>query len=636
MNRDSRYTIQIDVSPVTREVLGTFDFSGGKYEFTIRNKKDSLLLRVNYIVNAPSYEEAKAMVINSARQKWKVDVASVEILFGEIVQQPKNATAGENAQKIAEDVFETISASTEMAGIVLELRKLKAIADKLGGSAGKAFTGLDIANDFIKAINLIDEQSKIKDDRIKREYSAEIFKLFAKMTKTAVVAAIPYASWVDLGVTAIYKVTTSISQMKIDAKLQSKKDEYDNHKYALYEHEAWYEEEWRLYASGISMDDIVELRRAQWKRYWDPSGVKKITYSNPASDTGVYHNLTEHPIVERGKKPVKGEPVVVDKGLEFNKNTLTITKFKLANDKNVTIPEKIDGKTVEIIGAKAFENCGIESLTLPKNIKRIEANAFQNCKSLKTVTLLNASTIGDSVFAGCGQLTTVNPPSGTSNMTIGNNAFNGTKLNETTKKALRKLGYTGAGVGKGFVVQNSTGAGIEVIEVKTGSGWSSVLAKSVKNGSNTEVSLAPGTYDLRVRTRTYSIAGDTFEKKAVKVTDDTTVNFTTGDKYKLTRAEYQAFIQARCRFSNQADVWKVMDTHSSPDDLYRVWAQSYPDTSDHIYPYPRSGASSKEADQKIIQDQCKFGNAKAVWDAVAKHKNANDLLRVWANSYYKK
>jgi hypothetical protein len=218
-------------------------------------------------------------------------------------------------------------------------------------------------------------------------------------------------------------------------------------------------------------------------------------------------------------------------------------------------------------------------------------------------------------------------------MKIETDAFKGTRLDFATKVALRKIGYTGAGVGKGLFIENKTGTTITIIERKNGSNWSSLSIKSVKNGSSSaRVDLEPGTYDIRTRTQANYPAGDIFEKKNVRVTDDTTVTFAAGDRYKVTRADYQAFIQARCEFGNASNVWRVMNTHASADSLYKTWAESYPGTSNRRYPYPKPG---NKTDQELIQSQCKFSNSQAVWDAVNKHSDPTALLRAWADSYYK-
>jgi hypothetical protein len=126
-----------------------------------------------------------------------------------------------------------------------------------------------------------------------------------------------------------------------------------------------------------------------------------------------------------------------------------------------------------------------------------------------------------------------------------------------------------------------------------------------------------------------------FVKKGVKTSANTTTNvtFTANDKY-WTREEYQAFIQARCKFGDSDGVWRVMNTHTSADTLYKMWAESYPSTSSYKYPQPRTGYSGMEADKEIIQNQCKFSNKEGVWNVVAKHGNAAALLQKWADSYY--
>jgi hypothetical protein len=73
-----------------------------------------------------------------------------------------------------------------------------------------------------------------------------------------------------------------------------------------------------------------------------------------------------------------------------------------------------------------------------------------------------------------------------------------------------------------------------------------------------------------------------------------------------------------------------MNTHPNADDLYRMWAESYP--KDGYFPYSRP---SDKTDQVIIVEQCKFKTPQAVWDAAAKHKDSKSLLKKWADSYYR-
>lgn len=86
-------------------------------------------------------------------------------------------------------------------------------------------------------------------------------------------------------------------------------------------------------------------------------------------------------------------------------------------EKNVTIPESIDGYTVTIIGFNmygkgAFEgNTIIESVTMGTNVIDLYGNAFKNCTNLTTVTMTEAmSMFNVGAFAGCTSLTTVTIP----------------------------------------------------------------------------------------------------------------------------------------------------------------------------------------------------------------------------------
>ena len=101
-----------------------------------------------------------------------------------------------------------------------------------------------------------------------------------------------------------------------------------------------------------------------------------------------------------------------------NNGTLTITGFDELEEypENVTIPSKINGKTVEAIGEYAFECSGITSITIPDTVKRIEDDAFIECSELVSITLPNSlKIIGAFAFAYCKGLETINiPPSVTS------------------------------------------------------------------------------------------------------------------------------------------------------------------------------------------------------------------------------
>ena len=86
----------------------------------------------------------------------------------------------------------------------------------------------------------------------------------------------------------------------------------------------------------------------------------------------------------------------------------TYTKYSGA-DKEVHLPEQVDGLFMNVIGAKAFLSCKtVEKLWLPDTVREIGDWAFAHMKKLKEITL-PAETIafGKQVFMGCEQLSRV-------------------------------------------------------------------------------------------------------------------------------------------------------------------------------------------------------------------------------------
>ena len=65
----------------------------------------------------------------------------------------------------------------------------------------------------------------------------------------------------------------------------------------------------------------------------------------------------------------------------------TYTKYSGA-DKEVHLPEQVDGLFMNAIGAKAFLSCKtIEKLWLPDTVRKIGDWAFAHMKNLKEITL---------------------------------------------------------------------------------------------------------------------------------------------------------------------------------------------------------------------------------------------------------
>lgn len=73
-------------------------------------------------------------------------------------------------------------------------------------------------------------------------------------------------------------------------------------------------------------------------------------------------------------------------------NAVAIVRCKRAKKSNalvdLTLPDKINGKAVVEIAAKAFEGCSfLSSLTLPEGLEKIGEGAFLGCSSLSSLTL---------------------------------------------------------------------------------------------------------------------------------------------------------------------------------------------------------------------------------------------------------
>lgn len=68
--------------------------------------------------------------------------------------------------------------------------------------------------------------------------------------------------------------------------------------------------------------------------------------------------------------------------------SITISRFIGFDEKEIHIPNRINGKSVTAIGPWAFAKCpGIERIVIPEGITTIYDGAFYDCKSLKQVSL---------------------------------------------------------------------------------------------------------------------------------------------------------------------------------------------------------------------------------------------------------
>lgn len=93
----------------------------------------------------------------------------------------------------------------------------------------------------------------------------------------------------------------------------------------------------------------------------------------------------------------------------LDNGTVEITGY-YGSATTLSIPSKINGKTVTSIAWGAFEFCyNVTSVTIPNGVKSIGDGAFAYCVALKSVTIPESVTsIGEYLFENCSSLTTIN------------------------------------------------------------------------------------------------------------------------------------------------------------------------------------------------------------------------------------
>ena len=121
--------------------------------------------------------------------------------------------------------------------------------------------------------------------------------------------------------------------------------------------------------------------------------------------------------------------------------TVTITNYG-GSERNLTIPEELDGKTVSAIGYAAFAECrSLESVVVPETVTRLQDYAFSQCTSLSSIELPESIvSLGRGIFKNCILLEDVNIPA--SLTTVAQEMFAGcTSLSEITiPQSIRSIG----------------------------------------------------------------------------------------------------------------------------------------------------------------------------------------------------
>ncbi|MBQ7107326.1 MAG: leucine-rich repeat domain-containing protein [Clostridia bacterium] len=96
--------------------------------------------------------------------------------------------------------------------------------------------------------------------------------------------------------------------------------------------------------------------------------------------------------------------------LNEDKKHICINRY-IGDDKDVVIPDEIDGYPVKMIMFAAFLKTDIESVTIPNTVEEISERAFAYCKELHTVNLgKSVKRIGFEAFINCIKLKNISLP----------------------------------------------------------------------------------------------------------------------------------------------------------------------------------------------------------------------------------
>ena len=131
----------------------------------------------------------------------------------------------------------------------------------------------------------------------------------------------------------------------------------------------------------------------------------------------------------------------VDNGTpQYDDENLTLTAYPSGREGGYTIPEKVDGRTVDriwasafsctenltnidipetvkIIGGNAFEKTGLTDVTIPDTVQKLDSGAFEDCTKLTHVKLPKGMTsISHSLFKGCTSLSSIDFPESATNI----------------------------------------------------------------------------------------------------------------------------------------------------------------------------------------------------------------------------
>mgnify|MGYP000854409752 CR=1 FL=1 len=117
--------------------------------------------------------------------------------------------------------------------------------------------------------------------------------------------------------------------------------------------------------------------------------------------------------VETEEKLATENETFVDGGLTYQVNddgeSCTVVSYDNSVDKDLIVPDSVNGLAVTGVAEKAFYNCTkLESIQLPTGIKKIQAHTFEGCENLENLVIPgNVESISDYAFYNCKGLVSV-------------------------------------------------------------------------------------------------------------------------------------------------------------------------------------------------------------------------------------
>ena len=131
----------------------------------------------------------------------------------------------------------------------------------------------------------------------------------------------------------------------------------------------------------------------------------------------------------------------VDNGTpQYDDPNLTLTAYPSGREGGYTIPEQVNGRTVDriwasafncaenltdidipetikIIGGNAFEKTGLTDVTVPDTVEKLDSGVFEDCTKLTHIKLPKGMTsISHSLFKGCTSLSSIDFPDSATNI----------------------------------------------------------------------------------------------------------------------------------------------------------------------------------------------------------------------------